>query len=399
MLKHPAETQARADALDVPTDGTMAPFPDAPEPFTARKHDIVVGRNKKGPTLKRVRVGVAPVIGSISAVSAPYDACADDALTLAERGAITFALNHDVHRMVCGSNAIDVQRFTDRIFRRHGVPALIGTDPTDYEQIIPGDRSSRCSVAVHRTGLSGEAIPGIADRVLAPHGASYGTKLPWSCRIELSKPRARLADHPNTGRSAVPYVTRPKGKRPMIAYRTTPILRTFVAGLTDIVSYVVCLASADDRHETKRTYKARGVVLISHRQGIATIVQGLSPVDHRTDRITYAHRTVFVGHRRIERRASVKRGATLKRQASAQRTELRTVADVVAPDTRQGWAELLQILDRSDRLKASTDHGVVTVTRAAKSGIYSATLPAEGWHGLKRWQTRTIDAMAIRLAS
>lgn len=373
-------TAARAAHLAIPSDGTMEPHQSAPEPYTASKHTVRRGRNKKGATAKVIARGAATVQGASSYIG-PRPFLAESLMTFDEREALALALVN-VRRIQCGAVALDVLRATDATFAPFDVPALLGTDVMGFEQLVPGDRTSRCAVAVSAAGVTGLAISTAAD-VLAAHGAVYTAH---TGRAD------DLAD--GTGDSYRPGAT---GKvadmqsRRRIAFRRRvserPVITVaWVAGERlpkHDATFVRLCGGWDFNGHIRRTVR----LVTGHDRTVTRVGSHWSfgPTDR-----------VFIGHECRERTAVVRRSHARRARTvvATVRRQQRTIGTMPAPATVAGWRELLANLNRDERVLITVaDGGTQTVTRG-KRGKYATRGPLGQWSGI-----RTPDALALRLAA
>lgn len=345
----PADVAARAAALATESDGT-APGTNgaAPDPWGARQHDTVAKRSRKGTTSVEVkRRGVAPVIGGTHAVP-PTDADLAASDVAVDARTVAAVLLDGVRRVNCGAVALEVQRVADIAYPedRTGVPELQGTDVTAWSEVVDGG-GEWASVAYKRAWLSGlDAVP-TADAIAAP-AAVYRSHTRRTVRTATFPLRRRLPMGSRRKGDPEPRC-RPAMLRTVSEPFAPPVLATALAWELP--------APAADR-------------------------------DHR-----------FIGHKLIARPATASRRRGAKR-ASAARTAARTVGTIDRePTTVAGWREIVAMVNRGERVKV----GAVTITRGSgRNAKYRATdarpdhAAPDGKH--PRWEARTPDALAMRLA-
>ena len=316
------------------------------ESFNARRHDVVTKRSAKGATSQRVtHYGIAPVIGrtdvDVRGLPMLADATPDDTPNVAAARALSIAAQrtnpHDGPRLrsrTAGVNAFDVLSITQAIYGNL-IDPLLGTDGI-------GSRSFAQVVHADRSAYSACAVR---------QGALSDGAHPDSDRAILAASGTVYVSHT----SRLPWAPR---------YRIA--------------------MGADRGGETRVRATKRTHVVVRHRlvtgRQVFDVVEIAAPTDTPS-----THR--FVGHRKVARPAPAKRGKRVSVKRAA-----RTVGHAVdTPATVDGWCELVGMLNRGERLTVG-DH--VTVTRG-KGGKLRATdrrgdTPAY-------WETRTADALAIRL--
>lgn len=380
----------------------MSAVPDA----WRGEHTVKRGRNRKGATAKVLARGDAPVIGRLDTdcggrplLAAPslvsdvldWSWCAARMLVTAAAAPamVDGSPNRDhLRKHRAGFSAIGVTRVTDAASALdEQMPRLIGTDAEAWATVVPGDRSSRSPVAAQRSDLSGLAHHPTLSRFVAPGDGyeAHTSKLDWRPRYRLTY-RARKTD-PGTpitargvkiGRGTTtvetvpfdpftivhPLVWSPRRKR---VCQPGALTVQFPRAVT-----VTQLTTAADGPAV-RTVAADGHVAVS--TGAPT-------------RLHHGRTTVA----RVARQDRDKTGRTVNRGA----VKARTVGAVDAPSTVDGWAELVAMLNRGERVICHTAAGNVTVTRG-KGGQYAATDKRAG-----REQTirglRTVAGVAARLA-
>ncbi len=357
---HPEVTAAREAVTQMARNGEAPDVLTAPpEAFTARHHETVPKRSRKGRTTVEVkRYGVAPVSGALECTDVPTsdDAVTDEAVWA--RKMITAELRADhqmskvghtrygARRVRLGSVSIDLTKMADRHYARFGLPALEGSDVRAYAQIIEtpnGVDSHACRVAVSRSGITGAVSDSTVDEFVASsavyraHTRITEHNLPWDVRTELLIGQHRSLD----ARNSVVRSTRVRqtGNWPHATLRPLWTLHKLIAPASDL----------------------------DHRwYGHALLVRP-EPADTRTE----ADRT----------------------EAKA-RNDARTIGTVNAPTTRAAWFELLSALEVGERIIAESPSGKVTVTRGKTH--FNARDKRTGREHV--WQSRTVDSLAIRLA-
>lgn len=355
LRSHPAVVAARAAALSVdvdPADPDRTPNTASavPDSFTARNHETVAKRTRKGNTvLERTRVGVASVVGSTARVApgdldgatAP-DVCAAVVAMQREIDGAPLLVDgrtvHGVRRDRSGrGNAFDLQRLTDHYLRSHGVDPLTGSDVTSWHELreVPKGSDPRdVPNAVHRCGLTGWLSVPTVD-AFAAHSAVHAA---------ITRHNVHTADRPTR-------VTLPKGRK-----------------------------RANDPTDTR--------VFAVDPAGVAVSVWSLVSAGPDTE-----HR--FVGHRLVKRPERSTRRSTKRRAATVRRTERnaqRTIGTVREPATVDAWRVLLADIGRGERLVIETSDGAVTVTRGNGRNARYSTSGARGRH-----RARTVESIALRI--
>lgn len=364
---NPADTQARADALALESDGTMPKMPAAPDPWSARQHETTVKRTRKGRTVQeRTRVGIAPVIGSTLPVWNGHADGLSDGAGLARRMATleleSAHVRADNGATVYGARVLrsgarvglDVQRVADRHYRSHGLPALIGTDVTSWEEVrsVPNgvDPALLRYVTVTRSyaddvvAVSGAASISGERAEYTAHTRHNYHRVTRPTRVTLPKGRARQGDpcdRPNPG------ILRGLGFDPSGA----PIFATAIRW--ELIA---------PSHDVERRFV------------------GLRAVARPTTRDRHG----------VRRSAERVKRSTVKRE----RDQARTIGTVREPATVEAWATLLDTLDKGEAIDVATPDGTVRVTRGKGR---NARLSSSGARG--KYRTRTAESMAHRLAS
>lgn len=322
---------ARAEHLALESDGTMARFPSLPDPWSARQHESVPRRSASGrTTFKRTRVGMATVNGRTDrpAGRVPYDGLTDDACNAR---IIAGRLLEGCRHMVTGVNSLDVQRVTDLVYGRYlgELDALVGTDVTAYEQGLNIDQVLDVLGTSRTSGISGPYRDSTWDRFAAPTAVYAG----------------------NTG-SQVEWPMR------------------------------VTLPIGHHRRDDARDSH----VFVVASDGTVTLTHSLIGPSWQTgDDGEPSHR--FHGHTRVRRP-----DAARDRRAESERTDGRTIGTVREPTNRAGWTELLDHLNRGERIAVTTADGRGIVTRSP-SGMF-ATSGALGRH-----RSRTVAKLVDRLTA
>lgn len=337
MVHDPRDVTYRAAAMSLgmgsgDVDEVTASF----DPWQARQHEVKVTRSRKGRTsFERVKVSMAPVIGGTHAV-APTDpelASSDDACMARDRAVLQLM---GARRLRLGVNALDVQRAADQHYRSLGLPALVGSDATNWAGTTAGDRTSRTSVASHRSGLDGTASHSVTND-LAASGGEYVSNtadgIEWPNRLTLKRGRPRASDPTATCRAGILRTVSAPYAAPVLV---TPLVWSLVAPAID--------------------------------------------TDHR-----------FVGH------SLIKRGQTVaaSRKGKGVRVKSLDIGTTDAPTTVQGWRELLANLNRGERITAKSPDGRVTITRNKQRYIATDT---RGGASVK-WSFRSADTLAEHLAT
>lgn len=368
---HPDRVQALHRHLTMASDGTVPDMPSLPDPWAARNHETRVKRSSKGrTTFKRDRLGKARVMGDRYTVAAPYDV--DDGLTLAERQHVSADLVALAPSYMHGADAIRLTALTDRHYRGHGVPRLIGIEGEAWATVVPGDRSSRCSVAVHRTDLLGSVVPvdlahyvPLASVYASHTGKSRTARFPMS-RIRLRKVQARMTDP-----GAVPYVKRDGSNGARFVPTSSLRLATPSETRSDGLGYARCF-----------------VDVIRYVMPCDRIVTRWATADGRDHLATLPPETVWFGHE------CMTRGETSrdKRAATTRKVDAVTIGTFDAPSSLEAWATLLDCINRGERVKVTYPDGTRRTITRGKGGVYSSG------SGPARIQARTPDAMALRLS-
>lgn len=331
MRSHPDVVAARSAAMDVGIgSGDTPDDAPAPDPWSARQHDTVAKRTRKGRTTVEVkRRGMAPVVGSVDVVDVPTsdDAVTDravmarrlavDALTAEHVTGPTGRTAYGARRIVCGLSSLDIERVTDRCYGSLGLPVLAGTDAMSWEQVVEtpeGVDAGAVRVAVGRSWLTGPASDPTVDALAAP--------------TAVYRAQTRRTYH---------RVTRsPRRSLPIGRHRSGDVGPRVSAGILRTVS---------------EPYRPPVLAMGLRWHLIAPSA-------------TTAAR--FQGFTLIARPPARDPRSRADRAAATARNERRTVGTVPAPTTAAGWSELLAMLNRGERIRCTTDAGAVTITRNAQ---------------------------------
>lgn len=381
---HPDRVKAIHAHLSLASDGTVSAFPKLPGSWEARNHETRVKRSRKGrTTFKRDRLGKARVIGDRYVVTAPYDT--DGGLTGDERRAVSADLVALAPSYVHGADALMLTRLTDRRYREHGVPRLIGIEGEAWSTVIPGDPSSRCSVAVHRTDLLGSVVP-VHLASYVPLASVYATHTSKSrtARFPISRLRLRKLQARSADPGAVSYV-KSDGKP---GYKHAPVVGTprlataSDTARTDGLGYERCLI--------RTTRYVMPTDRIAVRWCALATTKGHTCDDRcqiHLNTVTPEH--LWLGHQ-LTARPLTTRDA---RAVTSARVAATTIGTVDRPESLEGWTTLLECVNRNERVKVTYPDGTVrTITRSkSDDGIYSTG------SGKDRIQARSADAMALRL--
>lgn len=364
-----------ARAFDGRRGGGVPAFSAVPDAWRG-EHTVKRGRNRKGATAKVLARGDAPVVGRLDTdcggrplLAAPslvsdvldWSWCAARMLVMAADAPdmLDGRPNPDhLRRHRAGFSAIGVTRIADAASALdEWMPRLIGTDAEAWSTVIPGDRSSRSPVAAQRSDLSGLAHHPTLSRFVAPEGGygAHTSKLDWSPRYRLTY-RARKSDPgaPTT-------------------------VRGVKIGRTITRDDMACFDTVEHVTQNGRRVTITGV----NDTPAWTPVRIVSIVSASADpeRLHVGRRTVA----RVARQDRDRSGRTVNRGATA----ARTVGTVDAPSTVDGWAELVAMLNRGERIVCTAADGQVTITRG-KGGKYSARDRRAG---------REQDVTPVRLAA
>lgn len=371
-----------ARAFDGRRGGGVPAFSAVPDAWRG-EHTVKRGRNRKGATAKVLARGDAPVVGRLDTdcdgrplLAAPslvsdvldWSWCAARMLVMAADAPdmLDGRPNPDhLRRHRRGWSGIGVQRLTDLAASLDPeFPRALGTEAEAFATVVPGDRSSRSPVAAQRSDLSGMAHHPTLGRFVAPEGGyeAHTSKLDWRPRYRLSY-RARKSDPgaPTT-------------------------VRGVKIGRTITRDDMACF----DRVEHITPNGRRVTITGANDVPAWTPVRIVSIVSASADpeRLHVGRRTVA----RVARQDRDRSGRTVNRGATA----ARTVGTVAAPTTVDGWAILVAMLNRGERVICHTAAGNVTVTRG-KGGQYAATDKRDGREQTIRGQ-RTAAGVAARLA-
>lgn len=304
---------------------------------TVGRHTVRRGRSKNGPTVLVTHRGTAPVIGrmdvdanGIPLIATPAEGSPDVAVWSwqASQMLARAAQSGDLRRVPGGWSSRDVAHITDQASSLDDLmPRRLGTDDLAYEETIRCDRSTVARGAM-RPNLTDDTD---RETIAAMTGVymAQTARLAWRTRYALRRGKPRKGD---------------------------PTTRTVVAVRT--------IRHAPDR--TKRTtvrnrqnaYVGSGLVPFSHVAPITMLSAPAADPDH-----------MWIGHDLVPR--PVTRHTAARRTAATRRNQARDIGTVPAPATATGWAELLEHLNRGERVIATHDAGRIRITRA-KSGRYSA---------------------------
>lgn len=355
-----------------------------PEPFTARVHASKPRRTRKGRATFTVTRGYdATVAGDVAHVTRPYDL--DNTLSDIDRGYLTAHLS-TIPRKSGGRSALGVLRVTDYRLSAYGVPRLLGSEipgrkhGNAWATIIPGDRSSQCSVALQRTDLLG----GLAPTHLAHFAQQkdvYASHTPHKSRVArfaISRLRLRTLKARKTDPSTVSTEQVGKDGKTRIVARFVPTVdppRLATVNdppRTDGLGYERCLMRT-----TRYVMPADRLALRwtddAGREHLAT-----APPE-----------TLWLGHQ-LTPRGQTDRD---RRATATQANEQRTIGTVPAPSSEIGWRELADALNRGECVKVTYPDGLKRTVSRAPSGDYATTLPDGA-----RVKARSSEALALRLA-
>lgn len=358
-------------AFDGRAGGGVPDHSAAPDQWSGQ-HTVKRGRNRKGATSKVLARGDAPVVGRLDCtadglplLAAPstvdqvcgWDWCA--ARMLVTAAALPASDPNALRRHRRGWSGIGVGIITDRAAALDPEwPRMLGTDAEAWATVVPGDRSSRSPVAAQRSDLSGMTHHPTLGRFVAPE-AVYGahtSKLIWRARTRIGmRPRRTDPGRAITVRGT--RIGRGVTRTDLIAFdrvdHVTANGRTrTIAGQSDTLAWTPATITA----------------LVSACDTIA--VRETAPDGHTIVRTVPADR-LHVGRRTVIRETSKGRTRAANRAEQA-RTAARTIGTVTAPATVEGWAVLIDALNRGERIVCEHDQGRVTITRG-KGGKYAAT--------------------------
>lgn len=408
IRSHPADVAARAAVADIPSDGTVPDFPSVPAPWSARDHETVVKRTRKGRTVvERKRVGVAPVTGYTAPVWNGHDDGITDAACLArtmaqrEIESAHVADDHTGHtvygaRMLHhGAVSFDVLRVTQRHYG-HVIDRLIGTDVTDWHEVrdVPKGLDPRrmSPVTESHAGLSGWYRNTTLDEIASPtsvYGAHTQALTPWPDRMTLKVGRSRENDPTDTR----VFVVAPDGEITshwqLVAPTDETVTRRPMERSEERRPRVIAPRHAN-RSLPARRFIVRPGTLVNRAAARDIIARRAS--DHRFVGFATVQRPIVQDRTRKGTRADRSaRGkvATVKRDA-------RTIGTVDAPDTVHALAELLANVNRGERVNLRTAGGLTAVTRAA-SGIYATQYTRDDGKRAT-YRTRSAEAMAAFVA-
>lgn len=338
MLKHPADTIARAAALAIPSNGEMVPMPEAPDAWSARQHETRIVRNRKRvSTFTRDRVSMAPVIGDRYEPAGGYvwslPAPSADELPMSVRQRLSGDLVALApHRLYAGAVGLDVQRVTDRHLLPFDLPRLVGSDPTAWHFVGRIDRSDVVTSSSHRANMDGLRYrSALTD--LIPFEGVYGTR---TAQREVHAPRVAIR------------LELRKGERGNVVH--PPRLRTTSDGAPTIgalLGYAACLVQ---------------------------VVELVAPYS--------TTRYIWRGHRlsaRPGKSRDVRTARRGKRAAVKAQNEQRTIGEFQRPDTAPAWLELVESVGKGERIVVIGDQYRATITRQDRvNGRYSAVVRDHG---------------------
>lgn len=347
MRSHPDVVAARLAAIDPDWNDGEAPDVMGAEPdaWEARNHETTSQRSNSGRlNVKRIKVGIAPVIGSLDpVVPRSDDAVTDDAV--AARLAATQLLG-EARRVRLGTVSFDITRATAAY--RDLIPALIGSEVTSYQETIAppkGTDLSKCQTTQAQSFLTGAVGHATVDSFAAPASvyrtqtrhdykrADYGTRVKLGVgRHRALDARTLTRDHPTRVRQTGSYPS-----ATLTPWRETLL----IAGTGDLA-------------------------------------------------------TRWQGHRLMVRPAPRRKASTRKARATiSKRNQARDIGTVNAPTTEQGWRELLDGLNTGERVNARADDGSkVIVTRSAVRFRATDKRATETVY----WESRTAEGLALKLA-
>jgi hypothetical protein len=384
----------------------MSAVPDA----WRGEHTVKRGRNRKGATAKVLARGDAPVIGRLdtdcggrpllaapSLVSDVLDWSWCAARMLVDAAAAPEMVdgrpNADrLRRHRHGWSGIGVGRITDAAGALDDqFPRLLGTDAEAFATVVPGDRASRSPVAAQRSDLSGMAHHPTLGRFVAPEGGygAHTSKLAWVARQSTGIDRdkhGRMVERPAItwrARKTDPTATTHDETVTVPWHRHTIRSPYVPATLANRRGHLVVMFP-ETFHAVTHLVSACDTVAV---RTVAT--DGHVAVTTTTPERLHVGRTTIA---RVARQDRDKTGRTVNRGA----VKARTVGAVDAPSTVDGWAELVAMLNRGERVICHTAAGNVTVTRG-KGGQYAATDKRDGREQTIRGQ-RTAAGVAARLA-
>lgn len=246
-----------------------------PDPWSARRHDVKVGRNRRGATSVEVkRRGVAVVVGSPTAEPTFHAAIREAVGGDVDRAALVMVAIHDaiaacqdrrVNEREIGKAGPSLTRVADDIFRLLGDDAsLIGNDAIAWKETgypcgiftadgeltdasDPNGRREQVarSVSLWRSGISGRYSHTGLDRLATPtavyqaYTRHQSRRVTWPLRTRVRTPRLRDSERHLTERHVV---------APLVTTRTGETILT-------PVTLLVAGTDRDDRiHVGNRTY-------------------------------------------------------------------------------------------------------------------------------------------------
>lgn len=406
MLAHPADTAARAAALAIPSDGTMAKFPAPPDPFTIRNHETVSKRNRKRiATFERQHIGTAPVIGDRYEPVNGYrwGSPAVDPMPADVRQRLSMDLVALAsHRLIDGADSLAVYRIAQHHLAPFGLEPLTGTDPTSWHRTGRIDRSDVVASSSHRALLDGLNYRSALNE-LAPFGGVFGThtrqRTTWTTRGALRPVELRKGE---PGEASPTLALRTAGRyvniwsyygRSAHGYliKDDPAMPLEVRDTTLDQPWSVT-TPAETRAPLAPQALGYGAIVVTTQALIAP-----STVAHKLWR---GHVLVTRPRKSRAVKAASKPSGRKARKAAKARNVARTDYEVTRPESheRGAWLPLVELVDPGKRVVIVGDEYRATVTRkAGKNGRYSANVRDHG----ERWTVtgRTADRIAHHLAT
>lgn len=255
---HAAFARPELDPLDVAerarvlspdwTGGAASAIGPVPDPWSARQHDVKVGRNRRGATMEVKRRGVAVVVGSPTAAPSFHAAILEAVDGDVDRAALAMVAIHDeiaacqdrrVGERENGKAAPSLTRVADDIFRLLDDDAsLIGNDAIAWKETgypcgiftadgaqtdasDPNGRREQAarSVSLWRSGISGRYSHAGLDRLASPTAVyqaqtrHQSRRVVWPLRTRVRTPRLRESErHLILRRTVAPMVTTRTGE-------------------------------------------------------------------------------------------------------------------------------------------------------------------------------------------
>lgn len=415
-LRSLPETVAAREAVSlIPSDGTVPDHASAPDDWSARQHDVIVKRGRKGnQTLERKRVGVAPVRGDVDAIAynGHADGLTDDAalrrsLATLELKSAHVADDHTGHtvygvrRLKSGACvSFDVLRVANRHYPPDvGVPRLIGTDVTDWHEMRETptgiDPREGSYVAESHAGISGWLHVSTLDSLASPesvYGTHTHTLKQAEPRMTLTRGRKRAGDPTDARTFVVTSDGEITSRWSLVAPTERPIVHEEITHVVTRRPRVIAPRHAN-RALPARVFHVRDSLTYAPRSNAGMEHEALygRPI---TDQPNYR----YVGHTIVTRPV----GATRKARAEASKRanvkrDARTIGAVDCSSlTSAGIGELLVNLNRGERVSLKLSDGTRAVTRAA-SGLYACQYTRDdGKRGTYR--TRSAETMATFVA-